>query len=192
MYFIVTNKDDIHFGESGYRPKIKTGFNSYWGFIIHNTYSVFQFLRIDDIYIRCVIIPSNAIVRSNKNNYVISNKIIVSDRHYIYSIKTLTYFNFDLRFQTSFLTNLICYNGRVDLLEWLKNSKCQFRYSEQGLLYASMNGHVNVLKWWKKNELPLTYSEELLKTAYMHDQFNVIEYFKEIWLIPKHVLEKYV
>ena len=43
--------------------------------------------------------------------------------------------------------------GHVNILEWFKNSKFEFRYSKHAINWASENGHVNILEWFKNSKL---------------------------------------
>jgi hypothetical protein len=143
------------------------------------------------IYIRPIIVPSNAKVRTtndryNNNNSVTKkvNKIIVSDtKYYLYDLRTVIKFRINLKF--NYIIR-VCYKGAIDILEWWKNSGVKLEYNEKCITFASFNGQTNVLEWWKNSGLPLIYSNDAIDFASSEGHINVLEWWKNSGLKLKY------
>jgi hypothetical protein len=125
------------------------------------------------------------IARNNDNN-----TFILSDKYYIYSIKTIKIFNIPINF--SYIKDL-CRHGKVEVLEYLMNShKNQTvnenvkRYLESNLLdLASEFNQLHVLQWYKSN-LPLKYSKRALTKASEYSNILILEWWKHSGLELKY------
>jgi hypothetical protein len=117
------------------------------------------------------------IARNNDNN-----TFILSDKYYIYSIKTIKIFNIPINF--SYIKDL-CRHGKVEVLEYLMNShKNQTvnenvkRYLESNLLdLASEFNQLHVLQWSTKLELSLNYTENALDNASKNNHYDVLDWW---------------
>ena len=73
-------------------------------------------------------------------------------------------------------------NGHVNVLEWFKNSKYEFKYTEDAVNCASENGHVNVLEWFKNlcknNKYEFKYTKDAINSASQCEQIHVLEWWK--------------
>jgi hypothetical protein len=135
--------------------------------------------------------------RVNDNNYVddliekryvgiiirFNNKTILSDRCYIYNPNVILKYKL---YNSLRLINFASLHGKVNVLEWWKNSGLQFQYDEYALNWASSNGQVAVLEWWKNSGLPLKYDKETLNMASLNGHVAVLEWWKNSGLELKY------
>jgi hypothetical protein len=133
-------------------------------------------------YIKLVICRSDSNIRT-ESTWITANKIIFSDRYYLYDPKTIRRFYLDVN--DEFISNA-CLHGDVDFLEWWKNSGLELKYTKKALNYASEYGHVNVLEWWLKSGLPLKYDDWALFLASHSGHVNVLEWWKNSGLELKY------
>lgn len=78
----------------------------------------------------------------------------------------------------NFIVDFACYNGRANVLEWLQNSKIDFKYNESSIMFASRGGHVNVLEWFKNSGLEFKHDHSAVEGASLCGHTNVLEWFK--------------
>ena len=110
-------------------------------------------------YIRFALSHTDGQTMQGFNGTNIYNKIILSDRYYLYDPKTIKKFNLEVN--ELYITHA-CAFGDIRFLEWWKHSGLELKYSNNALDTASNNGHINVLTWWIKSGLPLKYSNNAL------------------------------
>jgi hypothetical protein len=133
-------------------------------------------------YIRIAIIPNDAKI-TECYCMLTSDKIILSDKYYLYDVKTIKRFN--LKITCNYITE-VCYLGIIDTLEYLKKSNNIINYNESALNFASKNGQVEVLEWWKKSGLELKYTEDALNDASWEGHVEVLEWWKNSGLELKY------
>uniref|UniRef100_A0A6C0E818 Ankyrin repeat protein n=1 Tax=viral metagenome TaxID=1070528 RepID=A0A6C0E818_9ZZZZ len=102
-------------------------------------------------------------------------ELIMSEKYYLFDIKTIR--KFKIKINSNYI-KWVCYQNRIDILEWWKNSGLKLEYDETALDYASSKGHVNVLEWWKHSGLPLKYSSNSIDDASRNGHINVLEWWK--------------
>jgi hypothetical protein len=187
VYFICTNENDdfnyyrydkLKYRSIKYQCKFKTGLNIDKNAIY---YLAEQPLAPYSSYIRLVKIPDNTTI-INEYCYCV-DKIILSDRYYLYDPKTVKKFNLEI--DTNYISGA-CYIGSINFLEWWLKSGLSLKYNEYALDYASGEGHVHVLEWWKNSGLPLKYSESALNSASWKGHINVLKWWKNSGLELKY------
>ena len=67
-------------------------------------------------------------------------------------------------------------NGHVNILEWLKNSRLELKYTSNAIDCASCNGHVNILEWFKNSGLEFKYSQWAIDDASENGHVNILEW----------------
>ena len=88
---------------------------------------------------------------------------------------------------TSFCYDCASENGRVDVLEWLKNEfGFKSKYTDKTINLASQNKHINVLEWWKNSGLPLKYSDKAFNVATSKGNVAVLEWWVKSGLKLKY------
>jgi hypothetical protein len=127
------------------------------------------YLRYANISVQSDITDSDIIEKG-------SNRIILSDRYYLYDPKTIKKFNIKV---DQYMIFGACYYGDIKFLEWWKN----FRLSS-----AFLNGHMHTLnsfglKWLSNSGLDIVYDHGVLKYAFryihIHDvHINAIKWLK--------------
>jgi hypothetical protein len=192
FYFIYTN-DDIN--DSNVNVKTGLNINKSKKFMVNN-FSEDKMNNFTDStvnftdktvskykYIRIISVPSkdNEIYSFGYSIYV--NKLISSDRYYLYDPLTIKRFN--IKVNASFAKGA-CANGAVKFLEWWKNSGLKLEYDHTNINSASGYGHVNVLTWWRNSGLELKYTEYALNEASFNGHINVLEWWKNSGLELKY------
>jgi len=166
----------------------------------------------EDNYFRRVIIPSNIDMNSHcfqnsltKGCFVYNSEILLSEKYYLYDIKTIKKFNLPI---TPFYISNLSELGCIEILEWLKNSNLlsEFNYDESAfnksatygidclewwfnsglplkydtysLYYPSTTGNTAALEWWKNSGLELKYDEEAIDSASLNGHINVLDWWK--------------
>jgi hypothetical protein len=185
MYFILTDKDDVHHHhlihlsefDSSAKHICNTGVNIinkeiYWKIYTiiatsgENRQHRFKFkygYANESTYVRMAIIANNM------------SSVILSDRYYILDPKIITKFNIKV---DSMIIVWACKNGAIKFLDWWKNSGLPLEYDESALDFASKYGQVEVLEWWLKSGLELKYDEYALYLASEYSHINVLEWWK--------------
>jgi hypothetical protein len=194
MYFILTN-------ENYYNAdfKHKTGLNLFYRCNefsqITSLRGLFYFATKEDIpyfynntyWIRPVIVPANAKIikgwRFRHEKGWASREIILGDRFPLYDLKTIKKFNLNI---TSSYISEVCKRGKVDILEWWKNSGLELKYDESALYLTSGAGHINVLEWWQNSGLELKYDKDVLNMASRDGKVEVLEWWKKSGLKLKY------
>jgi hypothetical protein len=186
MYFKITDED-----QSGF--ELKTGLNilndddeslvleEFTG--SHIPYPIPYFTDSEGIHhyyytgcwIRQVIVPRDAKINCGFEKQWISDKIIVGDRFSLYDVKTIKKFNLKI---TDLYISEVCKRGKVNILEWWKNSGLELKYDMKALDFASSYGHVEVLEWWKNSGLELKYTGNALDFASRYGHVEVLEWWK--------------
>ena len=206
----------MYFIKSKYEPvELKKGDN-FAIYTIENI-SYITFCDCDHIYIRLVIIPNQTKITYMYKDCLASNRIIQSDRYYIFNRKTIIKFHFDIKKgyvnMASFhgcinilqfmkdigllnLKNYYSYNhilmdeaskeGRINVLEWWKNSELHLEYTKESLRCASSIGNIDVLNWWKNSGLSLEYNHEAIDYASQHGNIHVLSWWKDSGLKLKY------
>jgi hypothetical protein len=179
VYFICTNENDdfnyyiydkLKYRSIKYQCKFKTGLNIDKNAIY---YLEKQPLAPYSSYIRLVKIHDNTTI-INDYCYLCVDKIILSDRYYLYDPKTVKKFNLEI--DTNYISGA-CYIGSINFLEWWLKSGLPLKYNEYALDYASAKGHVNVLEWWKNSGLPLKYDESALNSTSCEGNICILEWW---------------
>jgi hypothetical protein len=183
MYFILTDKDDVHHHhlihlsefDSSAKHICNTGVNIinkeiYWKIYTiiaksgENRLHRFKYgYANESTYVRMAIIANNM------------SSVILSDRYYILDPKIITKFNIKV---DSMIIVWACKNGAIKFLDWWKNSGLPLEYDESALDFASKYGQVEVLEWWLKSGLELKYNEYALYLASEYSHINVLEWWK--------------
>jgi hypothetical protein len=159
MHFVITNENGYPSckGYTSCNFQLKTGFN-----ILNGCEIPFADIKnIHELYyngywIRPVIVPRDAKIIKDYN-YWRTDKIIMGDRFPLYDLKTIKKFNLNI---TDVYISEVCKRGKVNILEWWKNSGLELKYDEWVLNFAFRNNHVEVLKWWKNSGLELKYDHD--------------------------------
>jgi hypothetical protein len=135
-------------------------------------------------WIRLVVVPNNSIIiKDNCEHFLKTDKIIVGDRFPLYSLKTIKKFNLNI---TAHYISEVCKRGKINILEWWKNSGLELKYTNDALNMASSSGHVEVLEWWKNSGLELKYTTDALNMASSSGHVEVLEWWKNSGLELKY------
>jgi ankyrin repeat protein len=152
------------------------------------------------------------IVLNGRYNIIVSDKYCISDveliiklnlkittelLYYVFmvgNITTLEYLKKNNKIYNAYsslikkisLIDIISMLGHVNVLEWLKNSGLELKYSEKSLHYASGNRHINVLNWWKNSGLPLKYNENPIDRTSLLGNIDILEWWKNSGLPLKY------
>ena len=133
----------------------------------------------------------NLIIEASKNNKV---KILKWFKQNGYKIKinncvdyAIIYGNIDvLKWYMSVdvihiehAINLASKFGKINILDYIKNSEYDFNYEEIAINNASENGHIHVLDWFKNNDLEIKYNENAVNYASKNGHVQVLEWFKK-------------
>uniref|UniRef100_A0A6C0E8V4 Ankyrin repeat protein n=1 Tax=viral metagenome TaxID=1070528 RepID=A0A6C0E8V4_9ZZZZ len=166
-----------------YTPRLNTGLNG-------NNVDRIEYQHINNM----VVLWKNCyhfriILMYNKNNLDVNNytydhksdtftyrNVIISEKYPLYDINTLKNFKFII---TEVYIERLCSMGRIDILEYLKNTH-QNLDSKFALFDAAAHGQIGVLEWWKNSGLPLKYSDNAteLDVASENNHINVLEWWK--------------
>uniref|UniRef100_A0A6C0E8E4 Ankyrin repeat protein n=1 Tax=viral metagenome TaxID=1070528 RepID=A0A6C0E8E4_9ZZZZ len=114
--------------------------------------------------IREIEVPPNAKTFENLTYYGStsytwsSDKIILGEVYPLHDINTIQTLQFKI---TEKYFAQLCILGKVDVLEWIVQSKIPFDYNENDCLYKAVTyKNVNVLKWWVTSGLSLAASND--------------------------------
>ena len=226
MYIVLTDKNDIYDDGNKYDPedhtkfRCKTGINATNQIVLNNTRKIIldlssmtiekilikPYIPIKNIvYIRILSIPNNdnEILEWFHNGYIIPDKMILSDRYYIFDPKTIKKFRITInknyidlatkQGDINILDRLVKYNvdmnyfrdgldilssyGYVNVMNWWIKSNLPIKYSEKAIYSASINGHISVLEWWYKSNLPLKYYNNILEEVAYRGRIDVLEWW---------------
>jgi hypothetical protein len=208
MYFLLTTKDDeffqsanVFFKYNTESSKFKSGLNivNYKGsnsnvYIIN--VNTFYNTNVEHMYIRLVISISEPIILTPINlfskliGFPKNSKIILSDRYNLFDMETIKRFN--LKITGEYIDGL-CVNGKVDMLETLKNAGMlcpKVLYERIGgkllLYYPSIYKQINVLEWWKNSGLPLEYDHVVLDSVAELGLIEVLDWWRNSGLELKY------
>ena len=70
-------------------------------------------------------------------------------------------------------------NGRVDILEWWKNSGYILSYTDDCIDEASIKGQIEVLEWWKNSGLKLKYTTYTTYTIVKKGDIKTLLWWKD-------------
>lgn len=87
---------------------------------------------------------------------------------------------------TSHIMDYASIGGRVECLEWVKNSGLEIYYSLYAIGRASSSGHIEVLEWWKNSGLRLKYDIRAMDYASASSRIDVLEWWKNSGLELKY------
>ena len=76
-------------------------------------------------------------------------------------------------------------NGHIQILEWFKNSKYEFEYDNNAIIYASNSGHIQVLKWFKNSKYKFKYDNRAIKWASFYGKVEILDWFKNYCNVKK-------
>jgi hypothetical protein len=69
--------------------------------------------------------------------------------------------------------------GKLDVLEWWKNSAIELHYSQHGMIMACLNGRTQSLDWWKNSGLDPKWTKNYILFGCSNTPFpQVQEWFK--------------
>lgn len=102
-----------------------------------------------------------------------TSKIILSDKYYLYDIKTIK--KFKLKITPSYIA-FLCMNNHIEILDWLKENGLLVRCNSFALSTASSFGRIGVLNWWVNSGLPFEYSEWALDWASGHGEIKTLDW----------------
>jgi len=144
-----------------------------------------------ELYFRIAIIPASSPFRTY--NYlddviIVHNKIIVSDRYYIYNAGTIIKFkSTSLKLKGNYIDNADRYGG-ISFLTLIKklNFPMGLEYSGFSLTHPSETGNIDILKWWFNSGLELKYSTKALELASTNGHINILELWKNSGLELKY------
>ena len=110
-----------------------------------------------------------------------SNKIILSDRYYLYDLKNINKFN--LKMNSLYIRDL-CYYNKTEILSYLleKSLFSQIVYDTDVITFACKNANINVLNWWLKSNLPFKYDYTAIDIASKYGHVDVLTW----WLKQHH------
>ena len=180
MYYIFTDDRNVcrvcNYGEYilCQFQECKTGLNinKTGEFIIHDV--VIYLVDLRPCYIRMTLTLNDDTELNSKLNKFSSDKIILSDRYYLYNPRTIKKFNLEVN--AKFISGC-CEYGDVKFLEWWLKSNLPLEYDETALTCASQKGHVNVLEWWLKSGLELKYDKWAMNYASEKGHINVLTWW---------------
>jgi hypothetical protein len=138
---------------------------STWNYIhcLYGDDDVCGMTKIFDV-IREIEVPPNAKIFENPTHYGStsytwsSDKIILGEVYPLHDINTIQTLQFKI---TEKYFAQLCILGKVDVLEWIVQSKMPFDYDENDCLYKAVTyKNVNVLKWWVASGLSLVASND--------------------------------
>jgi ankyrin repeat protein len=181
MYFLHTNSNEIIDGSNVVNQiAIKRS-------IIGTSYAKPN----GELYFRIAIIPASSPFRTY--NYlddviIVHNKIIVSDRYYIYNAGTIIKFkSTSLKLKGNYIDNADRYGG-ISFLTRIKkmNFPMGLEYSGFSLTHPSETGNIDILKWWFNSGLELKYGTKALELASTNGHINILELWKNSGLELKY------
>jgi hypothetical protein len=148
-------------------------------FIIHDVVIYFNLC-----YIRMALTLNDDTELNSELHKFSSDKIILSDRYYVYNPRTIKKFNLEVN--AKFISGC-CEYGDVKFLEWWLKSNLPLEYDETALTCASRKGHVNVLEWWLKSGLELKYDTwNIMNNASRRGHIHVLEWWLKSGLPLKY------
>src|SRR5690349_19355389 len=65
--------------------------------------------------------------------------------------------------------------GRVDVLQWWKESGLECEWTYKSMDRASQNGHVDVLQWWKESGLECEWTYKSMDRASQNGHVEVLQ-----------------
>jgi hypothetical protein len=193
LFFKITNSDEIHHGfpyKDGLnildKPFQKKGSCVAGGLYFTDLQSLHHFYPYG-VWIRVIIIPDGAQIVKDPDmsggEKWRSDKIILGYKYPLYDLETIKKFN--LKIDNHYVKK-VCELGKVEILEWWKNSGLELKYPTDVLNVASRWGQVEVLEWWKNSGLELKYSVDALNWASESGHINVLEWWKNSGLKLKY------
>ncbi len=165
VYFVFDNQYNITYSTG---LNITDEQSSYHVYNINNFNNIYRY-HWGSSYIRIV-----SFLNENKMNIYGINKIILSEKYYLFDPKTVK--KFKLLVDEDYISHA-CFNGAVEFLKWWLKSGLSLQYNKDALNLASSDGHVNVLEWWLKSGLELQCDKYILKGAFCKGHIHVIRWF---------------
>jgi len=117
------------------------------------------------------------------------NTILLSESYDLYEIKTIKKFNLQITPRYIYHVSLC---GHTHILKYLKKNNKISHCPEKTLDFSSKYGRVNVLEWWKNSGFSLNYTSYAIYYAIMHSNIDVLEWWKNSGLELKGVKAGYM
>jgi len=189
-YFKITSHDECHHGyqyQNGLnvldKPFAEEGSCVPGGLYFTTLEYLHEFYGYG-VWIREIQIPEDAkMVKDPGGHKWRADRIILGEKHSLFDVKSIQKLNLEV---DENYVNRASGEGRVEMLEWLKQSKFEMAYSHIAIDLASGDGHLNVLEWWKNSGLELKYTEEAIDDASMEGHVKILEWWKNSGFILKY------
>ena len=189
MYYKVTNKKENHHGfqyvdginilkeKFNANPNESCGAGDLYFTTLENIHEFYDYgINLREVSLP-VSDPDFQMVLDPEGDKWRANKIILGKKYSLFDPTTYQVLGLDINENISLIDTASKY-GRVDMLEWWKNSDSELEYNSNSINDASKNGHTNVLEWWKNSDLELKYTEWAINNASGKGHANVLEWWK--------------
>jgi len=134
-------------------------------------------LPLSDPEFRCVNDPAGDRWRANK--------IYLGKKYSLFDPETYKLFGLDIT-QNKYIVDFASQYGRIDFLEWFKNSGLKLDYSSNSMDWPSYYCRSSVLQWWKESGLESKYSDRSLDWASSKGHINILNWWLKSGLELKY------